>query len=75
MMRFWNSASVAAYAMLRRMSQKDEATIVFHEYFNAGCCDMRNLSAPDYAMVAFLLLSRPQLRINPIQSSPRAPTE
>ena len=36
---------VAAHAMLRRMSQKDEATIVFHEYFNAGCCDMRNLSA------------------------------
>ena len=34
------------HAMLRRMSQKDEATIVFHEYFNAGCCDMRNLSAP-----------------------------
>jgi hypothetical protein len=28
MMRFWNSASVAAHAMLRRMSQKDEATIV-----------------------------------------------
>ena len=24
---------------------KDEATIVFHEYFNAGCCGMRNLSA------------------------------
>ena len=24
----------------------DEATIVFQEYFNAGCCDMRNLSAP-----------------------------
>ena len=44
--RFWNSASVAAHAMLRRMSQKDEATNVFHEYFNAGCCDMRNLSAP-----------------------------
>ena len=35
----------AAHAMLRRMSQNDEATIVFHEYFNAGCCDMRNLSA------------------------------
>ena len=41
-----DSASVAAHAMLRRMSLKDEATIVFHEYFNAGCCDMRNLSAP-----------------------------
>ena len=25
---------------------KGEATIVFHEYFNAGRCDMRNLSAP-----------------------------
>ena len=25
---------------------KDDATIVFHEHFNAGCCDMRNLSAP-----------------------------
>ena len=30
-MRFWYSASVAAHAMLKRMSQKDEATIVFHE--------------------------------------------
>ncbi len=37
---------VAAHAILRRMYQKDEATIVFHEYFNAACCDMRNLSAP-----------------------------
>ena len=37
--------AVAAHAMLRRMSQKDEATIVFHEYFRTGCCDMRNLSA------------------------------
>ena len=46
MKRFWNSASVAAHEMLRRMSQKDEATIVFHEYFGTGCCDMRNLSAP-----------------------------
>ncbi len=42
-MRFWNSASVAAHAMLKHMSQKDEATVVFHKYFNAGCCDMRNL--------------------------------
>ncbi len=27
---------------------KDEAVLnsVFHEYFNAGCCDMRNLLAP-----------------------------
>jgi len=31
--------------MLKRMSQNDEATIVFHEYLRAGCCDMRNLSA------------------------------
>ena len=38
-------ASVAAHAMLKRMSQNDEATIVFHEYLRAGCCDMRNLSA------------------------------
>ena len=44
MMRFWYSASVAAHAMLKRMSQKDEATIVFHEYLRAGCCDMRNVS-------------------------------
>ena len=27
------------------MSQNDEATIVFHECFRAGCRDMRNLSA------------------------------
>jgi len=36
MMRFWYSASVAAHAMLRRMSQNDEATIVFHVCFSAG---------------------------------------
>jgi len=30
---------------LKRMSQNDEATIVFHECFRAGCCDMKNLSA------------------------------
>ena len=30
------SASVAAHAMLKRMSQNDEATIVFHECFRAG---------------------------------------
>ena len=23
----------------------NEATIVFHEYFSVGCCDIRNLSA------------------------------
>ena len=45
MMRFWYSASVAAHATLKRMSQNDEATIVFHECFRAGCRDMRNLSA------------------------------
>jgi len=28
--------------MLKRMSQNDDATIVFHEYLRAGCCDMRN---------------------------------
>ena len=33
MMRFWYSASVAAHAMLKRMSQNDEATIVFYECF------------------------------------------
>ncbi len=33
MMRFWNSASVAVHATLRRMSQNDDATMVFHVYF------------------------------------------
>ena len=42
---FWNSASVAAHAMLKRISQNDEDTMVFQVYFSAGCCDMRNLSA------------------------------
>ena len=37
-----DSAFVAAHAMLKRMSQNDEDTIVFHECFRAGCCDMRN---------------------------------
>ena len=32
-------------AMLKRMSQNDEAIIVFHEYLRAGCFDMKNLSA------------------------------
>ena len=45
MMRFWYSASVAARAMLKRMSKNDDATIVFHECFRAGCHDMRKLSA------------------------------
>ena len=44
MMRFWYSASLAAHAMLKRMSKNEEATIVFHECFNAGCCGMMNLS-------------------------------
>ena len=52
MMQFWYSASVAAHAMLKRMSQNDEATIVFHVCFSAGCCDMRNLSA-SLALVLF----------------------
>ena len=37
MMRFWYSASMAAHAMLKRVSQNDEAPIVFHEYLRAGC--------------------------------------
>ena len=45
MMRFWYSASVAAHVMHKRMSKNDEASIVFHVCFSAGCCDMRNLSA------------------------------
>jgi hypothetical protein len=36
---------IRGHAMLKRMSQNDEATIVFHECFRAGCRDMRNLSA------------------------------
>ena len=46
MMLFWNSASVAAHAMLKRMFQNDEVTKVFQVYFSAGCCDIRNLSDP-----------------------------
>ena len=42
MIRLWNSASVAAHAMLKRISQNDEVTKVFQVYFSAGCCDMRN---------------------------------
>jgi len=38
------SASVAAQAILNRISQNDDATIVFHEYLRAGCCDMRSFS-------------------------------
>jgi len=45
MMWFWYSASVAAHAMLKRMPQNDEATIVFYVCFTAGCCNIRNLSA------------------------------
>ena len=29
-----------------KFNAQAHAIIVFHEYFNAGCCDMRNLSAP-----------------------------
>ena len=32
-------------AMLKRITQNDEGTMVFQVYFSAGCCDMRNLSA------------------------------
>ena len=32
----------AAHAILRRISQNDEVTIVFQVYLSAGCCDMRN---------------------------------
>jgi len=39
MMRFWYSASVAAHA--KRMSHNDEVTILFHECFRDGCCDIR----------------------------------
>ena len=45
MMRFWNSASVAVHATLSRMSQYDDATMVFHVYFMSGCCFMLNLPA------------------------------
>jgi len=45
MMRFWYSASVAAHATLKRMSQNDEANIAFHVCLRAGWCDMGNLSA------------------------------
>ncbi len=33
MMRFWNSASVAVHATLRRMFQNDVTNMVFHVYF------------------------------------------
>ena len=36
MMRFWYSVSVAAHAMLKRMSQNDKAAIMFHVCFSAG---------------------------------------
>jgi len=35
--------------MLKRMSQNDEATIVFHECFRARCRDMRNSARTDSA--------------------------
>jgi len=43
--RFWYSAFVAAHAILKRISQNDDATIVFRECFRAGRCDMKNWSA------------------------------
>ena len=43
-MRFRYLASVAAHAMLKRISQNDDATIVFHVCLRAGCCDMRNFT-------------------------------
>ena len=33
-----------AHAMLKRISQNDDATIVFHVCLRAGCCDMKNSS-------------------------------
>ena len=36
--------SVAAHAMLTRISHVDDATIVFHVCLRAGCCDKRNFS-------------------------------
>ena len=45
MMRFWNYASVAAHAKLKRMSQNDGVTKVSQVYFSAGCCDLKNLLA------------------------------
>jgi hypothetical protein len=44
MMWFWNSAS-AVHATLWRMSQNDDATMVFHVYFISGCCVGWNLPA------------------------------
>ena len=35
---------VASHAMLERMSQNEEATIVFHVCLRADCCEMNNLS-------------------------------
>ncbi len=46
MTRFWNTASVAVHAPLRRMSQNDDAVMVFHIYLiSAGYCVMLNLLA------------------------------
>ncbi len=44
-MRFWNAASVAVHATLRRMSQNDDDAMVLHVYFISGCCDILNLPA------------------------------
>ena len=42
--RFWNSASVAAHATLRRISQYVDAIDVFHVWTTFGCHRMSNLS-------------------------------
>jgi hypothetical protein len=38
------STSVAAHAMLKRTSQNDDATNVFHVCLRAGSCNLRNFS-------------------------------
>ena len=53
MMRFWNSASVAVHATLRRMSQKDDAAIVFHVCLISG--------------VASFLTCRPPSPLSPVR--------
>ena len=45
MIRFWYSASVATHATLRRMSQKEDATMVFQEQCSSDCCRISNLPA------------------------------
>ena len=52
MMRFWNSASVAAHAMLKRISQNDEVTKVFQVYFSAGF--LLQVNASGYSLPVLL---------------------